>query len=96
MAGSISSFQEYIFTLAAEENCKIFDVGMIKDRVGNPNITEYVRTNSGKTISITCDRKQNATTIMEIVERKTLSPRDQLYLVNQGKVLKEKNRRNQH
>ena len=28
-------FQEYIFALATEENCKIFDGGMIKDRVEN-------------------------------------------------------------
>ena len=83
-------FQEYIFTIATEENCKIFGGGMIKDRVENPYMTVYVRTNSGKTISIKCDSRQNATRIMEMVERKTLIPRDQLYLVNQGKVLKDK------
>ena len=43
-----------------------------------------------KTISIKCDRRQNATRIMEIVQRKTLIPRDQLYLVNQGKVFNDK------
>ena len=63
---------------------------MIKDHVENPNMTVYVRTNGGKTISIKCDRTQNATRIMEIVERKTLIPKDQLYCVNQGKVLKDK------
>ena len=75
-------FQEYVFTIPAEENCKIFGGGMIKDRVENPNMTVCVRTNSGKTIRIKRDRRQNATRIMEIVERKTLIPRDQLYLVN--------------
>ena len=54
-------------------------------------MTVYVRTNRGETISIECDRRQNATRKMETVERKTLIPRDQLYLVNQGKVLKDKN-----
>ena len=67
---------------------------MIKDCVENlnmdPNMRVYVRTNSGKTISIKCDRRQNATRKMEIGERKTLIPKDQLYLVNQGKVLKDK------
>ena len=51
-------FQEYIFTLAAEENRKIFDEGMIKDRVENLNMSVYVRTISGKTFSIKCDRRQ--------------------------------------
>ena len=50
----------------------------------------YVKTISGKTISFKCDRRQNAKRIMEIVERKTSIPRDQIYLVNQGKVLKDK------
>ena len=73
--------QEYIFTLATEENRKIFDEGMIKDRVENLNISVYL------TISIKCDSRQNATRIME---RKTLIPRDQLYLLNEGKVLSDK------
>ena len=50
--------QESISTLAIEENCKIFDGGMIKDRVENTDMTVYARTNSGKTISIKCDRRQ--------------------------------------
>ena len=50
-------FQEDIFTIAIEENCKIFAGGMIKDLVENPNVTVYARTNSGKTISIKCDRR---------------------------------------
>ena len=82
-------FQEYIFTIATEENCKIFGGGRIKDRVENPNMTEHVRTKSGKTISIDCDRRQNATRIMETVERKTLILKDQLYLANPGTVLSD-------
>ena len=83
-------FQEYMLTLATEENRKIFDDGMIKDRVEYLNMSVYVRTVNEKTISIKCDRGQNATRIMEIVERKTLIPRDQLYLANQGKMLNDK------
>ena len=45
-------FQEYIFTFATEEKCKIFDGGMIKDRVENLDTSVYVGTVSGKTISI--------------------------------------------
>ena len=46
-----------------------------------------MRTISENTISIKSDRRQHATRFMEIVDRKTLIPRDKLYLVNQGKVL---------
>ena len=48
-------------------------------------MTIFVRTNSGKTINIKCDKKQKAATILEKVER-----RSSIYLVHQGKVMKEK------
>ena len=78
-------FQDYILALATEENCKVLAEGMIKDRVKKPDMSVYVRTISGKTISVTCDRRQNAKRIMEIVERKTSIPRDQMYFVNKEK-----------
>ena len=53
-------FQDYVFTIAPDENCKIFGGGMIKDRVANLNMTVYARTVSGKTTSVKCVFKQNA------------------------------------
>ena len=78
-------FQNHICALATEDNYKILENGVEK-----PDMTVYVKTISGKTITVNCDRRQNAKRIMEILERKTSIPRDQLYLVNQGKVLIEK------
>ena len=53
-------------------------------------MTVYVKTISGKTIIVKCDKKQRAATIAETVERRTAIPRDMMYFVNQGKVLNEK------
>ena len=53
-------------------------------------LTVYVKTISGKTIIVKCDKKQRAATTAETVERKAAIPRDMMYLVNQGKVLNEK------
>ena len=63
---------------------------MIKNRVEKPDMTVYVKTISGKTVSVKCDRRQKAKRIMEMVERKTSIPKDQLYLLNQGTVLNDK------
>ena len=79
-------FQEYIFTLATEEKCKILE----KNRVEKPDMTVCVKTIRGKTTSVKCERRQNTTRIMEIVERKTSIPRGQLFVATQGKVLKDK------
>ena len=48
---------------------------MIKDRVENLNMTVHVRAISGKTISVKCDRRQNATRIMEKVGKKDIDPK---------------------
>ena len=53
-------------------------------------MTVYVKTISGKTIIVRCDKKQRAETIAETVERRAAIPREMMYLVNQGKVLNEK------
>ena len=60
------------------------------------NMTVYVRTINGKTISIKYDRQQKAATILETVERKTLITRDVMYLVNQGKMLNDKKTIEEH
>ena len=53
-------------------------------------MTVYVKTISGKTINVKCDKKQRAATMAETVKRRAAIPRDMMYLVNQGKVLNEK------
>ena len=52
-------------------------------------ITIYVRTSSGKTSSIKCDKKRKAMSILDDVERRSAIPRSMTYLVHHGKVLKE-------
>ena len=53
--GGMKEFLEYIFKLKIEEKCKIFNEGMDKNRTECLNMTVYVRTIIGKTISIQCD-----------------------------------------
>ena len=53
-------------------------------------ITIYVRTSSGKTISIKCDKKRKLVSIVDEVERRSTIPRSTTYLVHHGKVLNEK------
>ena len=53
-------------------------------------MTIYVRTSSGKTISIKCDKKQKAATISEKVEIISTIPRGMTYLAHQGKATNEK------
>ena len=50
-------------------------------------MTVYVKTISGKTTIVKCDKKQRAATMAETVERRAAIPRDMMYLMNQGKVL---------
>ena len=52
-------------------------------------ITIYVRTSSGKTISIKCDRKRKTMSILDEVERRSAIPRSMTFLVHHGKVLNE-------
>ena len=71
----LQQLQEYIFKLTNEENGKIFDRGMNKDRDVNVSMAVYVRTISGAK----CDRRRNTARIMDAVERKTLIPRETSY-----------------
>ena len=50
--GGKTEFLEYIFTLNIEENRKIFNEGVNKNRTEFPNMTVHVRTINGKTISV--------------------------------------------
>ena len=47
-------------------------------------MTVYVKTNSEKTTSIKCDKKQKADTVSQKVEMKTSIPQGITYLVPQG------------
>ena len=63
------------------------------------NMTVYVKTFNGKTISIRCGRRQEAKKIKEEIERKTKkNPKQQLYLVCQGENFERRDdiRRLQH
>ena len=51
------------------------------------NMTVYVKTISGKTIIVNCDKKQRAETIAETADRRAAIPRDMMFPANQGKVL---------
>ena len=53
-------------------------------------MTVYVRTISGKTISIKCDKRQGITRIKDEIERKTKIPKAVQHLVSQGKSLSGK------
>ena len=52
-------------------------------------MTVYVRTISGKTISIECDKRQSTTRIKDEIERRTKIPKALQHIVNQGKTLSE-------
>ena len=53
-------------------------------------MTVYVRTISGKTISVTCDKRQGTTRIKDESERRTKIPKALQHLVNQGSTLSER------
>ena len=85
---TLYEFDHYIFTLSNE-----FAVKIIVEPEGESEknmITIHVRTSSGKTISIKCDEKRKAMSILDEVERRSAIPRSMTYLVHHGKVLNEK------
>ena len=53
-------------------------------------MTVYVRTISGKTISIKCDKRQGITRIKDEIERRTKIPKALQHLVNQGTTVSER------
>ena len=61
-----------------------------EDEIEKNKLRIYVRTSSGKTISIKCDKKQKAAIMSDEVESRSLIPRDMTYFVHQGKVMKNR------
>ena len=85
---TIELVNEYIFEFATEVNG---ETTKENDDVLEENyMMIYVKMINGKTISIKCEGKQIAATILEKVERKSSILRGMTYLVHQGKVMKEK------
>ena len=78
---SIFEFENgYIFVFATE----------VSDALEENFMTVYVKTITGKTISIKCDKNQKAAAMSDDVERRSSIPRGMTYLVHQGKVRNEK------
>ena len=80
-------FDYYIFTYSNEFAGKTI-VGPEGENEKNKT-TKNVRTSSGKTISINCDKKK-AMSILDEVERRSAIPRSMTYFVHHGKVLNGK------
>ena len=74
-----------VFNYFVEENCVVYNEGMNDVNEKLSHMTVYVRTISGKTISIRCDWRQSITRIKDEIERKTKIPKANQHLSNQGK-----------
>ena len=83
-------FDDYIFTIPMEVNGKNTTEPEHKDVFEENYMTTYVKTISGKTIRIKCDKKQQADTKSKKIEMRTAIPRGITYLTHQGKMLKNK------
>ena len=81
-------FDFYIFAFVNEVTGK--SIVEPDDKIEENKLTFYVRTSSGKTISIICVKKQNAASISDEVETRSAIPRGMTYLVHHGKVLNGK------
>ena len=68
-------FDDDIFAFTTEMNGKITTELELEDEPEENSMTVYVKTISGKTISIKCDKKQKADTVSEKVEMETPIPR---------------------
>ena len=82
--------QDYLFMHFVEENYTICNDGMNEVNEKLFYMTVYVRTISGKTISIKCDKRQGITRVKDEIERRTNIPKALQPLVNQGKTLGER------
>ena len=67
-------------------NGKITTELELEDEPEENGMTVYVKTITGKTIIIKCDKKHKEDTVSEKDEMKTSTPRGITYLVHQGKV----------
>ena len=82
--------QDHLFKCIVEEYCVIYNEGMKHVSEKLSYMTVYVRTISGKTISMRCDRRQSITRIKDEIERKTKIPKALQHLSNKGKTLSER------
>ena len=81
-------FDHHIFTYSNEFARKI----IVEPEGENEKnmITIHVRTSSGKTIIIKCDKKKKAMSILDEAEKRFTIPRSMTYLVHHGIVLNGK------
>ena len=88
-SSQIYEFDVHIFALATEVTGKTI-IDELEDEIEENEVTIYVRTSSGKTISIKCDKKQKAASTSDEVDRRSAVPRGMTYLVHHGKVMNQK------
>ena len=90
-------FDDYIFMIPMEVNGMNTTEPEHKDEFEENYITVHVKTISGKTIRIKCDKKQKADTVSKKkIEMRTAIPRGMAYLTHQGKMLKNKKTREEN
>ena len=82
--------QDHFFKNLVEDNYTISNEGMNEVNEKLFYMTVYVRTISGKTISVTCDKRQGTTRIKDESDRRTKIPKALQHLVNQGGTLSER------
>ena len=83
-------FDDYIFTTPTEVNGKNTTEPKHEDEFEENFMTVHVKTISGNTISIKCDKNQKADTVSVKIEMRTAIPRGTTYLTHSGKVLNDK------
>ena len=82
-------FDDYIFALTTEMNGKTTTELELEDEAEEDSMTVYLKTISGKTISIKCDKKQKADTVSEN-GMNTSIPRGITHFAHQGEVQNDK------
>ena len=85
-----NEFDDHIFAPNTETSGKITTELEHEDELEENSMTVYVKTISGKTISIKCDKKQKEDTVSKKVDMKTSIFQHITFLVHQGKVLNDK------
>ena len=83
-------FNDYISTFTTEVDGKNTNEPELEDEFEENYMTVYVKTISGKTIRIKCDRKQKSRYSIGKIEMRTAITRGKTYHTHQGKVLNDK------
>ena len=78
-------FQNYIFALATEENYKILEEGIIKNRVEKPDMTVYCEDNQRKDNQRQMRQKTKCKTNNGNGGKKDIDPKRHVYFVNKEK-----------